>query len=171
MASHNNQGPSSGRGLIPSALLGGALCLLLGCGDAKPDGPLQLRVTGDNYDWYIRYPGEDGLLDSDDDVVTVKDMHLPAHTELHIEVTSTDFIYTFRVLEMGQVQMAVPDLAFTLDFDSGPAAVHVLKGDQMCGFSHESLIGEFIVEPAADYRAWLRARKRAGPPKPSGGEG
>ena len=143
-----------------------AICFLLGCGREVPPSPLSLEVVGQEYDWYIRYPGEDGVLHSKDDVVAVQHMHVPAHTPLHIAVTSKDYLYTFRVPELNKIQMGVPDIVFNLEFDSGAPGQYVLKGDQMCGFAHASLIGEFIVEPPAKYKAWLAERQLEGVPPP-----
>jgi cytochrome c oxidase subunit 2 len=135
------------------------LLLLVACG-AKPDS-LQLEVVGSDYQWLIRYPGADGRLHSADDCVVRRNMVVPAHTDLAITMTSEDFLYTFRVVELDQKQMAVPDLDFTLNFNTGPPGRYQLKGDQMCGFAHESLIGDFRVVPWRAYRAWLAQQKRA----------
>ena len=133
------------------------------CRRGEPNPPLHLEVVGENYEWYIRYPGADLTLQTPDDVVVKQHVHVPASTELTISLTSKDYIYTFRVPELNQKQMAVPDIVFTLAFDTGEPGHYLLKGDQMCSFSHESLIGNFVVEPRKVFDVWLAGRHgRAG---------
>jgi len=120
---------------------------------------LALVIHGADYQWYIRYPGADQLLFTADDQIARQNMTVPRSTRLHLTLTSRDYLYTFRVPELGQKQMAVPELFFKLEFHSGDPGHFTLKGDQMCGFAHETLIGDFKVVEAAEYRAWLKTLK------------
>jgi heme/copper-type cytochrome/quinol oxidase subunit 2 len=116
---------------------------------------LTVEVTGDDYQWYLRYPGPDGELGTADDVGAMRDVHLPAHTTSVLRLHSRDFVYKLRLPHLGIAEIAVPEQEFTLEFDSGPPGTHELRGDQFCGFSHPDLIGTLHVDAPEDFADWM----------------
>lgn len=119
----------------------------------------RVRVTARDYRWHLRYPGPDGELDTDDDVVTLRHLHLPREATVELELTSADYVYTFYVPDLDVLEAAAPDDAFFLDLDTGPEAVYDLLGSQMCGYAHDELLGDVVVESEADLRAWLESSR------------
>jgi len=117
--------------------------------------PFELRVTGDEYRWRVRYPGPDGDLDTADDLLTWRHLHLPAGAEIVIELESVDYVYTFYVPELDIMEPAVPDSPYVLDFESGPAGQHDLLGSQMCGYTHPQLLGDVVVHAPGELDRWL----------------
>jgi heme/copper-type cytochrome/quinol oxidase subunit 2 len=117
--------------------------------------PFELRVTGDEYRWRLRYPGPDGELDTADDLLTWRHVHLPADAEIVIDLESVDYVYTFYVPELDLMEPAVPGSPYALDFESGPPAVHDLLGSQMCGYTHPQLLGDVVIHPAEEFDRWL----------------
>ena len=145
----------SGRRWLRAGFVLCALAPALGCENLPPVPELlKVRVVGDGYEWLVRYPGPDALLDTDDDVQSKQNLRLPEHTRVQIEVRSSDYIYGFRIPGLGVNEMAVPDLVFTADFETPEESVHVLKGDQMCGYAHPRLIGHVIIEPKRQFQRW-----------------
>jgi cytochrome c oxidase subunit 2 len=137
---------------------------LAGADDASPvyaGGPLVIDVTGDDYEWHIRYPGADGAAGTDDDVVTLRHLHLPEHTPVTLRLHSADYLYTFGLPHLDLKEIAVPDLVFTLEFETAAAGAFELRGDQMCGYTHPSLIGRVIVEPPSQFVRWLETVRDA----------
>ena len=130
---------------------------------APPPIPLPLRIVGDAFEWHVRYPGADGVLDTEDDVTATRDVHLPSGTPVEIQLGSTDYIYGFRIPDLGVNEMAVPDLDFRAAFVSPEPGTHALMGDQMCGYAHESLIGEVVVLEDREFGRWLEHQRSAIP--------
>ena len=126
---------------------------------AIPD-PLPLEVTGENFEWLVRYPGADGLLGTDDDLHTTRHLHAPEHTRVRITLRSSDYLYTFALPEQDVKEIAVPDLAFEVVVEAGDSRAYELKGDQFCGFSHPELSGQFIVESREQFAAWVQSLPR-----------
>ena len=120
-----------------------------------PD-PLVVRVRASEYQWYVVYPGADGVLGTPDDLEGMRDLHVPERTRVEVELASDDYIYGFRIPDFHVNQIAVPELSFSAAFRAGAEGVHALRGDQMCGFKHESLLGRVIVHSPPQYRAWIR---------------
>ena len=134
-----------------------ATCGWMDVSDKIPE-PLFIEVVGDDYFWFVRYPGADGVLHTADDVHDTTNLHLPVATETSIAITSRDYLYTFGLPSLGLNQVAVPDLMFGLEFSFDEVGTYQLEGDQMCGFSHESLVGEVIVQEKEEFVRWLRLR-------------
>jgi heme/copper-type cytochrome/quinol oxidase subunit 2 len=106
---------------------------------------VQVRVTGHDYQWRIRYAGPDGLLDSDDDLLNARNLFLPAHAQIHLELCSDDFAYTFCLPNQDLMEVAVPGLPFAIEFQTDDPGTHELLGSQMCGYIHPLLIGRVEV--------------------------
>ena len=137
---------------------------------ARVDGaPLEVRVTGEDYEWHVAYPGPDDRLDTPDDIVTRRHVHLPAETSVRLQLRSRDYVYSLALPHLQLREIAVPELAFALEFPSGPVGRHELMGDQLCGSAHPLLEGELIVEPPERFERWLREtdRGRDGGDEPS----
>ena len=126
------------------------------CTPVLPPGPLHIQITGEEYTWQFRYPGPDGALHTDDDIIKLgKELHLPLGVEVKLELTSRDYIYTLALPHLDLHQVAVPDLTFALAFTPRTTGAFAFVGDQMCGFEHESLNGRVVVESPAAFVDWL----------------
>ena len=128
---------------------------------AWPD-PLRVEIRGSDYQWTIRYPGADGILGTVDDIVALRDLHVPEGAIVQIELESDDYLYSFRLPEFGVSQVAVPELTFKAAFFSGPRGSSVLLGDQMCGYAHPDLIGRVIVHRPSEFDEWLGQQRGQG---------
>lgn len=124
-----------------------------------PPTPFMIDATGAEYRWHIRYPGRDAQLYTPDDVSSLRDIHLPVHTTVQIQLQSTDYLYIFSLPHLGLTQIAVPDMMFSLEFETDSVETFDLQGDQLCGFSHPSLMGKIIVESRQDFEAWLYEKR------------
>lgn len=114
-----------------------------------------IEVTGDDFNWYFRYPGPDGVLGTSDDRHSMQDLFLPDNSKVDLKLNSNDYVYLFSLPELGMREIAVPGLSFELQFTTQEEQVLDLMGDQMCGFAHESLIGKVYVRNQDDgYYDW-----------------
>lgn len=113
--------------------------------DVAPSNVMVIQVTGEEFNWHFRYPGQDGVLGTDDDDFSVQDMYLPENTEIVLQLASNDYLYSFALPELELREIAVPGLSFELKFRTKGEQTLQLLGDQLCGFSHETLIGNVYV--------------------------
>jgi cytochrome c oxidase subunit 2 len=134
------------------------------CSGPPPDpGPLQLRIVGEEFEWWIRYAGPDESLDTADDLVVQQNFHVPEDARVEIELQSRDYLYGFRIPALGVNEVAVPDLPMFARIEAPVRGSHALRGDQMCGYAHESLIGEVVVEPRSAFDRWFERQKEGDP--------
>lgn len=130
-------------------------------GEMPPEAieELVIRVTGRDYGWHLRYPGPDGRLGTDDDVEAERHIYVPSGTHVRLELESDDYMYQLGLPDFGVREIAVPDLHFSMEFDSGASGKHRLEGDQFCGFSHPDLFADLVVLPPKKYRDWVAAHR------------
>ena len=139
------------------------LLLIIGCGQTdQPDSVIDavtIEMTGHDFKWHSRYPGEDGQWGTTDDVEAAQVLHVPVKANVEIVLKSLDYVYSLEVPQAGLKEIAVPDMTFTIRFETEKVGRFRLPGDQLCGYSHPDLIGTLIVETQKDYRRWLDAQQ------------
>ena len=141
-------------------LAGVPLACTRATGNHQVPDSLTIRVTGGEFEWHVHYPGPDSEFGTADDVEAKQDLHVPVGTEISVELDSEDYIYRFRIPEFGVNEMAIPDLHFSAQFRPDSVGNYALRGDQMCGFSHSSLLGRVYVHSRLDYYAQLKRTER-----------
>ena len=131
---------------------------VVGCNlSSEPEIPLEkvtIEMTGEEFQWQSRYAGPDGELQSPDDVVVTKVIHVPVGADVEIILQSRDYIYSLEVPQHSLKEIAVPDLTFKLQFKPAHVGEYVLPGAQMCGYTHPDLMTTLIVDEPAAYRRW-----------------
>lgn len=123
---------------------------------------LVMRVTAEEFKWHIRYPGSDGRLDTPDDILTHRHLHLPENSDVSIDLQSKDYVYSFYLPHIGLVEVAVPNLPFTVEFHTAGPGTHELLGSQMCGYAHPDLLGTVVIHPSEDFKVWLAQAAKLG---------
>ncbi|MCH7816402.1 MAG: hypothetical protein IIC60_07520 [Proteobacteria bacterium] len=68
--------------------------------------PLRVRMTGRDFKWHLRYPGPDRQLDTADDVLAQRHLHVPTDTAVEIELRSDDNPFVKGEENLSQRQIA-----------------------------------------------------------------
>jgi heme/copper-type cytochrome/quinol oxidase subunit 2 len=121
---------------------------------------LDAEVLGDEYRLYFRYPGEDGVLHTQDDRFGLRDFYVPANSAVRLRLSSLDYIYLVEVPEVGVYEIAAPDLVFDVRFVAPQGGKHELLGSQMCGYDHPELLGKLIVQAPAEFVQTMKRLSR-----------
>lgn len=104
-----------------------------------------VEVTGNEFNWYFRYPGEDGILGTNDDRHSVQNLYLPDNALVTLKLSSKDYVYSFALPDLSLEEIAVPDMSFEMQFKTGEEQKMTLMGDQLCGYIHPTLIGDVYI--------------------------
>lgn len=116
---------------------------------------ITIEVEAMEYQWHYTYGDLDRELHPAEDKNTIKDLILPPNCEVTLRLRSSDFLYLFELPDFAATEMAVPGLVNELTINTKAQGVFELKGNQMCGFTHESLLGNVKVLSASDFTDWL----------------
>jgi cytochrome c oxidase subunit II len=149
---------------------------------------LQVEVTGEQFQWYFRYPGVDtafgqtrpelinapagnplGLDRTDalgDDDVVSSVLVLPAGREVDLGIRSIDVIHGFFIPGMRLKQNAVPGMEMHVHFTPSVPGDYPILCSQVCGLGHARMQAHLRVVAENEYVAWLASHT---PRRPNGG--
>lgn len=145
-----------------------------------PQDALRIEVTGQQFQWNIRYPGADakfgrtkpelvndaagnfiGLDDQDpaakDDVV-VQTMAVPVNRHVELILRAKDVTHSFFVRELRIKQDAVPGMVIPIHFRATKTGRYEVACAELCGLGHHRMRSTLEVLSGADYANWLKER-------------
>jgi cytochrome c oxidase subunit II len=121
-------------------------------GQVKP--PIA-EITGRQFEWRIRYAGEDGEVGTFDDVQITNDLHLPVHEEIVISIKSQDVLHSFFLPNLRVKQDVVPGMKQFIWFLPTKTGVYDIVCAELCGWGHYKMRGRLTVESREKFNAWL----------------
>ncbi|MFO0956258.1 MAG: cytochrome c oxidase subunit II [Isosphaeraceae bacterium] len=123
----------------------------------RPDVPPVAEVTGRQFQWTMRYPGDDGTIGTADDLVLINDLHLIKGESAVILLRSDDVLHSFYLPQMRIKQDAVPGLTIPVWFDADKSGLYELVCAELCGWGHYTMRATVVVhEGRDDFDAWYR---------------
>ena len=128
----------------------------------QPPSDFTISITAKQFNWEVAYPGPDGKLFTDDDVVMDNDFHVPVNKTVRIHLKSKDVIHSFFVPSFRLKQDAVPGRDIPVWFRATKAGKYEAPCAELCGFGHSGMKGWVYVDDQAAYDAWA-AEKKVGP--------
>jgi cytochrome c oxidase subunit II len=121
-----------------------------------PPAQLTVRVYAQQWAWSFQQPGMDGILDTQDDIRTVGDLHVKVNTTYHYELVSRDVVHSFAIPAFRLKQDVLPGRTITGWFRATRTGTFDIQCTQLCGVGHALMAGRIVVETPAQYAAWVR---------------
>lgn len=103
------------------------------------------------------HPGADGLLDTDDDIKTVDELHIVAKQVYHYKLEARDVMHSFSVPVFRLKQDAVPGRVITGWFEANQTGEFDIQCAEMCGIGHGLMPARVVIESPAAHKAWIEA--------------
>jgi cytochrome c oxidase subunit 2 len=123
---------------------------------AAPRVPALAEITARQFQWVIRYPGNDGKLNTSDDLVTESDLHFVKSKQVLIYLKSSDVLHSFYLPILRIKQDAVPGMTIPVWFDSDTAGEFELVCAELCGWGHYKMRGRVTIhENDAEFQKWV----------------
>lgn len=145
-----------------------------------PENALEYEVLGQQWQWQFRYPGADGILGvadtefvsesnpfginpadpngADDVVVNDPEMHLAVNQPVKALLRSNDVLHNYTVTQFRVKMDLVPGLTSYLWFDPTEEGTYDILCEELCGIGHFIMRGSVVVEPQAEFDAWLASQ-------------
>ena len=120
-----------------------------------PPADETVRVIGQQWAWTFVHAGEDGVLDTDDDIATVDDLHLKVNTTYHYELTSRDVLHCFSVPLFRLKQDSLPGREIKGWFRATVTGEYDVQCAEMCGIGHGVMAARVTIHTEEDYAKWL----------------
>jgi cytochrome c oxidase subunit 2 len=150
----------------------------------QPDGAPRVtaEITGRQFNWDVRYPGEDGILHTADDVVRVDgDIRFPVGEEVLLVIKSADVLHSFFLPNLRMKQDVVPGMEQYMWFKAKAEGEYDIVCAELCGWGHYKMKARATFLPRESrsegpekkvgYNDWLKAiaaeqRERRAPAPP-----
>ena len=123
-----------------------------------PEPDSTIEVTGQQWAWKFRHPGEDNILGNTDDILTVDELHLQIDKTYHFKLKSDDVIHSFSVPVFRLKQDAVPGRVITgwmKPTRLSPEKGFDIQCAEMCGIGHGVMGARLFIETEADHKTWV----------------
>lgn len=117
--------------------------------------PAIVEVTGRQFEWRIRYAGQDGVVGTPDDIHGVNDLHLPVDEDVVIQIKSMDVLHSFFLPHVRVKQDVVPGMKQFVWFRGNKSGVYDIVCAELCGWGHYKMRGKMTLEPREKFDAWL----------------
>lgn len=115
---------------------------------------VDIEVLGDEFHWHVRYPGQDGILGTKDDIAGSRELIVPVKRQIHLQLRSRDYIYVFAIPSLSIREIAVPDLQYSVEFVLQEPLDSPLPMDSLCAFGQNQ--NETMGVIRGDNAAWNR---------------
>jgi len=126
-----------------------------------PPADATVRIVAQQWAWSFVQPGPDGVLDTDDDIKTVDDLHVEVGKTYHYELIARDVIHDFSVPAFRLKQDAIPGRVITGWWKATRVGDYDIQCSQICGIGHGLMVGRIHVESPEEHAAWMRANEPA----------
>lgn len=119
------------------------------------------EVTGRQFEWRIRYAGQDGIIGVNpetqvcDDVFTVNDLHLPVDEDILINIKAQDVLHSFFLPHVRVKQDVVPGMKQQVWFRPNKEGTYDIVCAELCGWGHYKMRGRMTIVSRKDFDKWL----------------
>ena len=120
---------------------------------ADPTTSVAINVNAFQWGWKFSYPGSNAVVVGQ----TTQDpvMVMPANTDVHINLTSTDVVHGFYVRAFNFSRYALPGIKNQFTFHAVQTGTFFGQCTQLCGLYHSLMYFKVKVVSPAAYQTWL----------------
>jgi cytochrome c oxidase subunit 2 len=122
----------------------------------RPAAEVIVRAVGKQFNWEFVYPGADGKFDTDDDLTTDNELHVPVGKPINVLLTSKDVIHSFFLPHFRLKQDAMPGREIPVWFEATKTGEFEIPCAELCGFGHSGMKGMLFVHSDEEYQKWLK---------------
>jgi len=121
-----------------------------------PEADFKIAIIGKQWMWNIIYPGPDGELYTDDDVMAYNELHLPVDKVVHLDIKALDVVHSVFLPQARFKQDALPGRTITRWIKLNKTGEYDITCAEICGTGHSIMRGTMYVE---DQNTWNKTMK------------
>lgn len=124
---------------------------------AKQD--LKVVVTGRQWNWIFTYPGPDGELYTDDDVMVDaqdSELHVPVNKNIFFDLKSRDVLHSFFIVNSRLKQDVIPGRTNTRWCNFTKEGKYDISCAEICGSLHSRMRNFVVVESQDKYDQYIK---------------
>lgn len=117
--------------------------------------PLKIQVQAQQFAWNIRYAGPDNEFATNDDVLSVNQMHVPVNRPVLLQMKSKDVIHSFFLPNFRIKQDVVPGMVTMMKLHPTKLGTYDIACAEHCGLGHYRMRGLISIDTDEDYEKWM----------------
>ena len=117
----------------------------------------EVRIVAQQWAWTFYHAGEDEILGTDDDIVSINELHVKENTQYTYNLESRDVMHSFSVPVFRLKQDAVPGRVITGHFKPILTGEWDIQCAEMCGVAHGIMGARIFIKSEAEHKDWLAA--------------
>ena len=125
-----------------------------------PEPDRIVRVIGQQWAWTFVHPGQDGKLDTPDDITTIGDLHVEVDKVYHVELSSRDVLHSFSIPVFRLKQDVIPGRTIVGWFEATGTGTHDIQCTEICGIGHGLMPARIEIETPEQHAAWVAERSQ-----------
>jgi len=119
-----------------------------------PEPDFKVAIIGKQWMWQIIYPGPDNKLYTDDDVMSINELHIPIDKVVHLDIKALDVVHSVFLPQARFKQDALPGRTITRWIKLNKEGKYDITCAEICGIGHSIMKGTLYVE---DETTWNKS--------------
>lgn len=128
-------------------------------GQSAPVPPM-VMVKAKRFGWEFYYAGEDGLVETQDDIYIENLLVLPANEDIVLQLESRDVIHSFFVPALRLKQDIVPGMTQFSWFNAREEGELDIICTELCGWGHYKMIADMKIVSRSEFDQWLAEQSK-----------
>jgi len=124
-----------------------------------PTEGFRVGIIGRQWAWVYQYPGPDGILYTDDDVIVDEpgaSLHVPAGKNVIIDISSRDVIHSVFIPHIRFKYDAIPGRTIRKWFRIEKEGKYPIACAELCGDLHYMMVGWIEAHNEADFNRYIQ---------------
>jgi cytochrome c oxidase subunit 2 len=117
---------------------------------------VRIEVNAHQWAWDVRYPGNDGVFKTKDDVVLLNDMRVPVGIPVIVQMASVDVLHSFYLPNLRVKQDVVPGTITRVWFQATEEGEWDIACAQHCGTHHYKMKALLTTLEHEEWNAWMK---------------
>jgi cytochrome c oxidase subunit 2 len=123
--------------------------------DETKEDVVKVQVLGQQWAWNFRQAGADGVFNTEDDIVTLNDLRVPAGKKVVFQILSKDVIHSLYFPNARRKTDAIPGRITRMWIQFNKPGNYDIACAEMCGTYHYRMKAGLTVYEEDDYQHWL----------------
>lgn len=120
----------------------------------KPEGALNVNVTGQKYWWGYEYEAQEAF-GIGKAITTANELHVPAGTPVYLTMRSKDVIHSFWAPRLNGKRDVVPGRVHNWVIQADEPGVYSGQCAEFCGTSHANMRLKVVAHGPASWERWV----------------
>lgn len=123
--------------------------------DESKEDVVRVQVLGQQWAWNFRQAGEDGIFNTQDDVVTLNDLRVPAGKKVVFQILSKDVIHSLYFPNARRKTDAIPGRITRMWIQFNRPGKYDIACAEMCGTYHYRMAAKLTVYEEEEFGHYL----------------